>query len=111
MAGPVQPAKEITMSDNYPPLPPFTRETAVLKIRGAEDGWNSCNPDRVSRVYTADSHWRNCAGLSCVQSQDDRDRDKKLHDNGNDGGNGRRHRADLCHIADCAGKIHQFAPT
>jgi uncharacterized protein len=47
------------MSDNRPPLPPFTRETAVQKVRGAEDGWNSCNPERVSLAYTADSSWRN----------------------------------------------------
>jgi len=30
------------MTENHPPLPPFTRETAKQKIRGAEDGWNSC---------------------------------------------------------------------
>jgi uncharacterized protein len=49
------------MSESRPPLPPFTRETAVQKVRGAEDGWNSCNPERVSLVYTADSVWRNRA--------------------------------------------------
>jgi uncharacterized protein len=49
------------MSDSRPPLPPFTRETAIQKIRGAEDGWNSCNPERVSLVYSLDSHWRNRA--------------------------------------------------
>ena len=47
------------MSESRPPFPPFTRETAVQKIRGAEDGWNSCNPERVSLVYTSDSYWRN----------------------------------------------------
>src|SRR5688572_8722356 len=47
------------MTDSRPPLPPFTRETAIQKVRGAEDGWNSCNPVRVSLVYTADSYWRN----------------------------------------------------
>ena len=47
------------MSESRPPLPPFTRETAVQKVRGAEDGWNSCNPERVSLAYTADSGWRN----------------------------------------------------
>jgi nuclear transport factor 2 (NTF2) superfamily protein len=41
------------------PLPPFTRETAIQKIRMAEDGWNSRDPERVSRVYTVDSQWRN----------------------------------------------------
>jgi uncharacterized protein len=40
-------------------IPPFTRETAIAKIRAAEDGWNSRNPERVSLVYTQDSRWRN----------------------------------------------------
>ena len=47
------------MPTDRPPLPPFTRETAIQKVRAAEDGWNSCNPERVSLVYTADSRWRN----------------------------------------------------
>jgi uncharacterized protein len=47
------------MSENRPPLPPFTRETAIQKVRGAEDGWNTCNPERVSLAYTSDSRWRN----------------------------------------------------
>ncbi|HVM96860.1 MAG TPA: nuclear transport factor 2 family protein [Candidatus Acidoferrales bacterium] len=46
---------------NRPPLPPFTRETAAQKVRMAEDGWNSRDPDRVSLAYTADSVWRNRA--------------------------------------------------
>jgi nuclear transport factor 2 (NTF2) superfamily protein len=41
--------------------PPFTRETAIQKIRLAEDGWNSRDPQRVSLVYTPDSVWRNRA--------------------------------------------------
>lgn len=49
------------MSETRPPLPPFTHESAVQKVRGAEDGWNSCNPERVSLVYTPDSQWRNRA--------------------------------------------------
>ncbi len=40
-------------------LPPFTRETAILKVRAAEDNWNSRNPEQVSRGYTIDSRWRN----------------------------------------------------
>ncbi|MEJ0050708.1 MAG: nuclear transport factor 2 family protein [Methylovirgula sp.] len=44
-----------------PPVPPFTRETAIAKVRGAEDGWNSRDPERVSKVYTVDSVWRNRA--------------------------------------------------
>jgi nuclear transport factor 2 (NTF2) superfamily protein len=47
------------MPTDRPPLHPFTRETAIQKVRAAEDGWNSCNPERVSLVYTADSRWRN----------------------------------------------------
>jgi nuclear transport factor 2 (NTF2) superfamily protein len=47
------------MSESRPPFPPFTRETAMAKVRGAEDGWNSCNPERVSLAYTVDSTWRN----------------------------------------------------
>ena len=41
------------------PLPPFTRESALLKVRLAEDAWNSRDPERVSQVYTADTKWRN----------------------------------------------------
>jgi nuclear transport factor 2 (NTF2) superfamily protein len=44
-----------------PPIPPFTRETATQKVRMAEDGWNSRDPQRVSLVYTLDSQWRNRA--------------------------------------------------
>lgn len=42
-----------------PPLPPFTRETALLKVRAAEDAWNSRDPARVALAYTIDSEWRN----------------------------------------------------
>jgi len=42
-----------------PPLPPFTRETALQKVRAAEDGWNSRDPGRVALAYTEDSIWRN----------------------------------------------------
>ncbi|HBS42029.1 MAG TPA: DUF1348 domain-containing protein [Oceanospirillales bacterium] len=44
-----------------PPLPPFSRETASEKIRLAEDGWNSRDPQKVSLAYTPDCHWRNRA--------------------------------------------------
>ena len=44
-----------------PPVPPFTHETAMQKVRMAEDGWNSRDPQRVSLVYTEDSQWRNRA--------------------------------------------------
>ena len=42
-----------------PPLPPFTFETAVQKVRMAEDAWNSRDPERVAGAYTEDSRWRN----------------------------------------------------
>jgi nuclear transport factor 2 (NTF2) superfamily protein len=42
-----------------PLVPPFTLETATAKVRMAEDGWNSRDPERVSKVYTEDSRWRN----------------------------------------------------
>jgi len=42
-----------------PPLPPFTVETATEKVRLAEDGWNSRDPEAVSRAYAPDSRWRN----------------------------------------------------
>jgi nuclear transport factor 2 (NTF2) superfamily protein len=44
---------------NRPPLPPFTEETARLKVRAAEDGWNNRNPEKVALAYTSDSVWRN----------------------------------------------------
>jgi uncharacterized protein len=42
-----------------PPLPPFTRETALRKVQAAEDAWNTRDPERVSLAYTEDSVWRN----------------------------------------------------
>jgi nuclear transport factor 2 (NTF2) superfamily protein len=53
--------KEYFMDEPRPPLPPFTAETATRKVRAAEDGWNSCDPDRVSLAYTSDCTWRNRA--------------------------------------------------
>jgi nuclear transport factor 2 (NTF2) superfamily protein len=44
-----------------PPLPPFTHETAIQKVRLAEDGWNSRDPARVARAYSLDTKWRNRA--------------------------------------------------
>jgi nuclear transport factor 2 (NTF2) superfamily protein len=43
------------------PAPPFSRETAIFKVRMAEDAWNSRDPHRVSLAYTEDSRWRNRA--------------------------------------------------
>jgi nuclear transport factor 2 (NTF2) superfamily protein len=44
-----------------PPVPPFTRESAVQKVRMAEDAWNTRDPERVALAYTVDSRWRNRA--------------------------------------------------
>ena len=44
-----------------PPLPPFTRDSAIQKVRMAEDGWNSRDPQRVALAYSLDSVWRNRA--------------------------------------------------
>jgi nuclear transport factor 2 (NTF2) superfamily protein len=44
-----------------PPLPPFTRESAIEKVRLAEDGWNSRDPEKVAMAYAIDSLWRNRA--------------------------------------------------
>ena len=48
-----------TTPDARPPVPPFSLETATRKVRGAEDAWNSRDPDRVAQVYTPDTLWRN----------------------------------------------------
>jgi uncharacterized protein len=47
--------------ESRPPFPPFTRETAIEKVRKAEDAWNTRDPDRVVLAYTPDSRWRNRA--------------------------------------------------
>ncbi len=52
-------SKEQTVT--RPPVPPFTRESAIQKVRLAEDGWNSRDPEKVALAYTVDSRWRNRA--------------------------------------------------
>lgn len=47
------------MTESRSPFPPFTLDTAIQKVRIAEDSWNTCDPDRVSLGYTPDSRWRN----------------------------------------------------
>lgn len=47
--------------ESRPPLPPFSTETAIAKIRLAEDAWNSREPERVAMAYTPTSRWRNRA--------------------------------------------------
>jgi uncharacterized protein len=51
------------MPESRPPLPPFTHETAMQKVRGAENAWNTCNPEHVSLGYSPDSKWRNRAEI------------------------------------------------
>src|ERR1700724_3101113 len=51
MATPTTPAR--------PPFPPFTRDSAMQKVRLAEDGWNTRDPARVALAYAIDSRWRN----------------------------------------------------
>jgi uncharacterized protein len=48
-------------TEQRPPFPPFTRETAILKVRLAEDGWNSRDAAKVALAYSVDTKWRNRA--------------------------------------------------
>ena len=45
--------------EKRPPFPPYTTETALQKVRAAEDAWNTRDPERVAMAYTEDSRWRN----------------------------------------------------
>jgi len=56
---PIIAAKNEGVITTRPPLPPFTHESAVQKVRLAEDGWNSRDPEKVALAYTPDSRWRN----------------------------------------------------
>ncbi|WP_269532463.1 nuclear transport factor 2 family protein [Chitinimonas sp. BJYL2] len=47
------------LSTSRPPLPPFDHDSALIKVRAAEDGWNGRDPAKVALAYTADSRWRN----------------------------------------------------
>jgi len=61
---------EATMTtESRPPLPPFNRETAIQKVRLAEDGWNTRDPHRVSFAYTVDSRWRNRAEFATGRAE------------------------------------------
>ncbi|WP_455202861.1 nuclear transport factor 2 family protein [Kaarinaea lacus] len=51
----------MTSEESRPPFPPFDEESARIKVRAAEDAWNTRNPEKVSLAYTADSTWRNRA--------------------------------------------------
>lgn len=56
-------------NESRPPVPPFTRETAIQKVRMAEDAWNSRDPQRVALAYTIDSQWRNRAEFPTGRDQ------------------------------------------
>lgn len=49
----------MTQQESRPPFPPFNRDSAMQKVRAAEDGWNNRNPQKVALAYTLDSQWRN----------------------------------------------------
>src|SRR5690348_15976618 len=55
--------------DPRPPLPPLTMETAIHKVRLADDGWNTRDPEQVSLAYTIDSRWRNRAEFANGREQ------------------------------------------
>lgn len=65
-----------------PPLPPFNEASAIEKVRLAEDGWNTRDPEKVSLAYTVDSRWRNRAefvqGRADIQALLARKWDKEL---------------------------------
>ena len=48
-------------NETRPPVPPFSLESAQLKVRLAEDGWNTRDAERVALAYSPDSRWRNRA--------------------------------------------------
>jgi uncharacterized protein len=52
-----------------PPVPPFTQETAIEKVRLAEDSWNTRDPERVALGYTEDSRWRNRAEFATGRAE------------------------------------------
>lgn len=58
-----------TNAEPRPPFPPFTQETATLKVRAAEDGWNNRDPEKVALAYTIDSQWRNRAEFPVGREQ------------------------------------------
>lgn len=55
--------------ETRPPLPPFTLETAIQKVRLAEDGWNTRDAAKVALAYTLDTQWRNRAEFASNRAQ------------------------------------------
>ena len=58
-----------TSAERRPPLPPFTRETAIQKVRMAEDAWNSRDAAKVALAYSLDTQWRNRAEFANNREQ------------------------------------------
>jgi hypothetical protein len=56
-------------TETRPPLPPFSLESAAQKVRLAEDGWNSRDPEKVSLAYSLQSRWRNRAEFALGRTQ------------------------------------------
>ncbi len=63
------PGKEFTAMTPRPPIPPFNQETAIQKVRLAEDSWNTRDPAKVSLGYTLESRWRNRAEFANGRDQ------------------------------------------
>ena len=57
------------MSEERPPFPPFSLDTATEKVRKAEDAWNTREPQTVALAYTQDSVWRNRAEFLCGRDE------------------------------------------
>lgn len=52
-----------------PPLPPFDRASAVIKVRAAEDAWNGRDPAKVAAAYSLDTEWRNRSEFLCGRKE------------------------------------------
>jgi nuclear transport factor 2 (NTF2) superfamily protein len=50
---------DLHSEDTRQPLPPFTKESVITKIRAAEDAWNNKNPEKIATAYSLESEWRN----------------------------------------------------
>jgi len=57
------------VSEERPPFPPFSLDTAIEKVRKAEDAWNTREPQTVALAYTQDSVWRNRAEFLCGRDE------------------------------------------
>ena len=71
------------MSIQRPPVPPFDHETALQKVKGAQDAWNSRDPKKVAQAYSVDSVWRNrdefFEGRDAIEAFLERKWAKELH--------------------------------